>query len=333
MVREIFAAALGLIVAMVWHSPAHAQNFTVSTIAMADYGNIAAASNGQTVFRADAASGGVIRLSGSGTRLSGASVRSLVTVACNGPATCDSANALITIAPTGTATGRAAPLQNFTVSNSGATASIVVAPGTGSSISFTIGPVGRNLSKTFWVGFDLPIDGNNSAGATGTANSSFAVTVARVDGKGATSLAGAASAAVYRALAISNTSDLAFGRVSAPTSGTGTVTLMPATGAVTVTGNGVKALSAPSSTAAAFTISGEGGQSVSVSVPSTFTMSGPTGGFTVTTNSTISGAQVLSGMLGSGGSLPLNVGGSFNLSAATPAGNYSGSFAVTVQYN
>jgi hypothetical protein len=62
-------------------------------------------------------------------------------------------------------------------------------------------------------------------------------------------------------------------------------------------------------------------------------MAGTSGSITVLTNPTINGAQVLSGTLGTAGSLPLKVGGSFSLSASTPAQSYSGVISVTVQYN
>lgn len=312
---------------------ATAQTFTVSSIGAADFGNIVAAPTGLSTFRASAATGAVTKLSGNAVRLSSSSVRSLVTVACGNQNACNTANASVTVTVTGAPTGRATALQNFTVSVSGATATITQAPGTGSAITFRIGPVGRNSSKTFWIGYDLPINGNNSAAATGNASASMVVTISRTNGGGANSLTGAATASVFRGIAVTRGNNLAFGRIVLPRSGNGTVTLNPVTDSVSVTGTGTAALGSPATSAASFAVSGEGGQSVSISVPSTFTMTGSSGSLTVTTNPTLSGVQTLSGALGGAGSLSFDVGGSFPVTATTPSQVYTGTFSVTVAYN
>jgi hypothetical protein len=314
-------------------APAQAQTFTVTSIGTGNYGNIVAAPTGQSIFRAAASTGAVTKLSGNAVRLSASSVRSLVTVACGNQNNCSSRNAELTITVTGTPSGRAAALQNFTVSTAGATAGIVVAPGTGSSITFRIAPVGRNSSKTFWLGYDLPINGDNTAGSTGTATASLVVTISRVGGGSPNSRSGTVSAQVFRGIALTRSSNLAFGRIVLPRSGSGTVSLAPVTGAVTVTGSGSTALATPAPTAASYAVSGEGGQSVSISVPSTFTMTGGANAITVTTNPTLSGVQVLSGAIGSAGNLSFKVGGSFPVTSSTPSQVYTGSFSVTVAYN
>ncbi len=319
--------------AFIWALPALAQTFTVSSIGAANLGNVAAASSGQSIFRAAASSGTVTKLSGNGVRLGSSSVRSLVTIACGNQTACNTANALVTITTTGSPTGRAAALQNFTVSTSGATATIVLAPGTGSSISFRIGPVGRNSSKTFWVGYDLPINGDNTAGSTGSATSGLVVTVSRTNSSFPNSRAGSVGASVFRAISITNTASLAFGRVTLPRSGLATVSLVPATELVTVTGTGIIAFASPTPTAAAFSVSGEGAQAITVSVPGSFTLTGPAGTLTVTTIPSVSGTQVLSGTLGAAGALTVKVGGSFGLSTSTASGTYTGTISVTVQYN
>lgn len=53
----------------------------------------------------------------------------------------------------------------------------------------------------------------------------------------------------------------------------------------------------------------------------------------MTTNNNANGTQILSGALGSAGTLPFSVGGSFPLSSTMALGGYTGTFAVTVQYN
>ena len=54
---------------------------------------------------------------------------------------------------------------------------------------------------------------------------------------------------------------------------------------------------------------------------------------TVTTSGTASGAQMLSGALGSAGALSFGVGGSIPIAPATTTGAYSGVLNVTVVYN
>lgn len=321
------------LIAFIWALPALAQTFTVPTIGTSGMGNVAAAASGQTIFRADAATSTITKLSGNGVDMAASTMRSLVTVGCGDQKQCNSADALVTITTTGSATGRAAALQNFTVSTSGATATIVLAPGTGSSITFRIGPVGRNSTKTFWVGYDLPINGDDTAGATGNAASSFVVTASRIDGTLASSLSGSATATVFRAISITNTANLAFGRVTLPRSGLATVSLAPATGLVTVTGTGIIAFASPTPSAAAFSVRGEGAQAITVSVPGSFTLTGPAGTLTVTTIPSVSGTQTLSGTLGAAGALTVNVGGSFELSTSTASGTYTGTISVTAQYN
>ena len=327
------ALCLALCALFAMSTSATAQNFTVSAIGAADFGNIVAAPSGVSTFRASAATGAVTKLSGNAVRLSTGSVRSLVTVACGNQNACNSANASVTVTVTGSPTGRATALQNFTVSVAGATATITQTPGTGSAITFRIGPVGRNSSRTFWIGYDLPINGNNSAAATGNASANMVVTISRTNGGRANSRTGTVTARVFRGIAVMRGANLGFGRIVLPRSGNGTVTLDPVTETVSVSGNGTAALGSPAPSAASFAVSGEGGQSVSITVPSTFIMTGSSGSLTVTTNPTLSGVQTLSGALGGAGSLAFDVGGSFPVTASTPSQVYTGTFSVTVAYN
>lgn len=332
--KQLRSFVLALALAAGWANPAWAQNFSISSVSSADFGNVAAASAGQTILRASPATGAVTTVSGSGARISSGTVRSMVTIACGGQAACSSGNALVTISTSGTPSNRAATLQRLDVSVSGATATLATTPTAGVPISFELDPIGRNSSKTFWLGFDLPINGDNSAGSTGTSQAQFTVTVSRTDGSRASSATGTVQATVFRALAIAKTADLAFGKIIIPSSGSGTVSLAQATGAVSVSGAGTYAFASPAPAAAAFTISGEGGQAVTVSVPSTFTMTGPSSStIAVTTAPSLSGAQTLSNGLGQAGALALRVGGSFGVTSTTRTGTYTGTFTVTVQYN
>ncbi|MEY4474042.1 MAG: hypothetical protein RL671_2346 [Pseudomonadota bacterium] len=333
MIRRMMHLLAMLFVAAGWAQAAGAQTFAVASITNVDVGRLAAAAVGETVLRIDPATGSVTTVSGSGNRLTTQGARALVTISCAVGSNCNVSKSRITISTTGSPSGRALALRNFTVSTAGASATLDTQPGTGSNITFTLGPIGLNQSKTFWVGFDLPVLGDDAGGSSGAAVSPFLVTVARLTGTGANSLSQSATASVVRALSITKTADLDFGRLVAPSAGSGLVSLDQATGQVSVTGIDAGALPAPSPSVARFAVSGEGGQSITVSVPSSLTLTGPGGSIQVTTSANVSGAQTLSGSMGSAGALAVRVGGSYPISAATQKGTYSGSFTVMVQYN
>jgi hypothetical protein len=329
------ALALTPLLMLPFGPPASAQQYSVNSITTTDLGNIASAPTGGSIFQADPATGTVTRTSGSAVRLTAGSARSLVTVGCVGALLCPLTTVAIAITQTGTPTNRAGALQNFTVSTSGATASYALlgSPGTGNSINFTINAVPHNGTRTFWVGFDFPLSGDNGGSNSGISTANFAVTASTILGTQGGTLAGTATANVFRALSLTNQANLAFGRISRPRTGSGTVSLAATTGVVTTTGNGVVKLGSPVSSAAAFVASGEGGQSFSVSVPATFNLTNGANTIPVTLTPNVSGNQTLSGSLGSAGTLNIVVGGNFGLTSTTALGAYTGSFAVTVAYN
>lgn len=333
MIRRMMQFLVVLVAVGCMPSAAYAQTFSVASVDSVDVGSLAAGAVGETVLRVDPASGSVTTISGSGARLTAPSARSLVTISCTVGSNCNVAKSQVTISATGSPSGRALALRNFTVSTLGASATLATQPGTGSSISFTLQPIGLNQSKTFWVGFDLPIRGDDSGVLSNSATSQFIVTVSRLNNTGYNSRSQSAVANVVRAIAISKSTDLGFGRIVPPSAGSGIVSLSQATGQVSVTGTGTAVLPVPTPTVAQFAVSGEGGQSVSVSIPPSFTMAGPSGTIQVTTSSNVSGAQVLSGLAGSGGTLAIRVGGSYPIDSSTQKGTYAGSFTVMVQYN
>lgn len=326
-------AAAAVTIAFLFSLPLAAQTYSVTSVSTTDVGNVAAAASGNTVFTVAPSSGTVTRISGNGARLSAGATRSLITISCGNQGPCATDNPLITITQTGAPTGRANSLTNFTLSVSGATAMILTPPGTGNSITATLGPIGRNLSKTIYVGMDTAYSGDNSGAATGAANASFSVTVTNNNGNRAVSSSGMVTASVFRTLTITNGTPLAFGRVSRPRTGTGTVSLAPGTASVAVTGDGVAATSIPAPTSATLTANGEGGQALTITVPSSFTMFNGVSSLAVTTNAVNSGAQTLSGTLGSAGQKTVTIGGSFPLTSTTALGSYIGSMTVTFQYN
>ena len=329
-------ARLAVILAVLlaaWAVPAAAQTYAINSVSTTDIGKVAAAASGITVFTIDPASGTITQKSGNGARVSVAASRSLVTLSCGNQAACTTDKPKITIAQTGTPTNRANALTLFTLSTTGATASIVLAPGTGNTITATLASLGQNASKTIYVGMDTTYSGDDSAAPTGSATASFTVQVTTNKGAGAVTLSGQVTATVFRTLTISNGSNLSFGRVSRPRSGAGTASLTAGASTVAVTGDGVAAIPSPAPTSATLVATGEGGQALSISVPSTFTMSNGSNLLTVTTDAINSGAQTLTGTVGSAGTKTVTVGGSFPLTTTTALGAYSGSFVVTFQYN
>ena len=149
------------------------------------------------------------------------------------------------------------------------------------------------------------------------------------------SATGQGSITVIRPLTVTKNADMKFGTVVRPASGSGSVVVSNA-GARTVTGGVVALNSGDTPQAAQFSITGEGAQSVSVTVPATFTMANGVESLTVTTNNNLgasASAQVLSNALGSEGSLNVRVGGSVALTSTAATGVYTGTFTVTAAYN
>ena len=143
-----------------------------------------------------------------------------------------------------------------------------------------------------------------------------------------------ASATIVQPITLTKNSDLAFGSVVKPTSGTNTVTINETTGARTKTGAGDAALATSTTSRAAFSVGGEGGQTFSITVPSTATMTRSGGSETLTVNLVKTGTSgTLSGSIGSAGTASFGVGGNFDVDSTTVSGAYSGSFNTTVAYN
>jgi hypothetical protein len=320
-------AALGMISLMV---EAHAQTVSSITASSPNIGNVVSAPTGTTVFQVEESSGAVSIISGNGARLSTGVSRPLVTIACS-TNTCNNKVLSVRVGSIGSPTRRALALTNFTVSAGTATISNV--SGT-NPVSFNIAAMSSGQTRTFYVGADFPIAGNDSAAATGSATSGFYVYVA-VSGTTPTagSTSGLAVANVFRPIALSASTALAFGKIVRPSTGSGTVSVNNATGARTVTGTGTLGLSSPTPSRASYTVSGEGGQVFTLSVPANFQMTGPGPALTVTLTPTASGSQTLSSAAGSAGTLSFGVGGSFPISSTTTTGAYSGSYTITVQYN
>ena len=143
-----------------------------------------------------------------------------------------------------------------------------------------------------------------------------------------------ATTRIIQPITLTKNTDLAFGSVVKPNAAANTVAIDAASGARSVTGGGDAALAPSTSGRATYTVSGEGGQTFSISTPATFNMTKAGGSDTITVTLTQSAATgTVSGSLGNTGSATFGVGGSFPVAAATASGNYTGSFDVTVAYN
>ena len=140
-----------------------------------------------------------------------------------------------------------------------------------------------------------------------------------------------ATTTIYQPISIANTALLAFGQVVKPaTAGTNTVTVSAA-GVRSLSGGGTAALGAGAVTAAAYTATGEGGQTFSISAPG-FNMA--SGANTLAVTPLLSSATgTLSGAFGAAGTGTFSVGGSFPVADTTVSGAYSGNLVVTIAYN
>jgi hypothetical protein len=136
---------------------------------------------------------------------------------------------------------------------------------------------------------------------------------------------GSASVTVAQPIAVSETTSLNFGTITSSASA-GTVVISTA-GARSVTG-GVGELGG-SPAAASFSVTGEGNNAFSISLPSSASLTGP--GTAMTVNAIAHNAGGTPSL--SGGSRTFSVGATLNVGASQTAGAYTGTYSVTVSYN
>lgn len=307
-----------------------APTYTVTVSPNVDLGSVTSAASGDTVFRIDPTSGSVTTISGTGTRTSNGLTRAMVTINCSATQAGDCTKAVnVKLGPVGSPIGRGRSLAQIIVSMG--TAVLTGAPGNPSSPTFTIAAIGPNASKTFFVGADFGIAGDDSGLPTAQAESDFFAWAAEAPNPPTSGAIGRFQAQALRGISIIKSTDLAFGTVIKPVTGAGSVIIDPVTGARTTTGS-VVGMASPTPHRAAFSVVGEGGQALSITVPPTIVMTGPQS-ITVTTTNSVSGAPVLSASPGSPGGYVFGVGGAAPISSTTPDGAYSGNFTVTVAYN
>lgn len=139
------------------------------------------------------------------------------------------------------------------------------------------------------------------------------------------------SVTIIRPLTITKNTDLVFGRVVQPRSGTGTVSI--ANNSTTAVGaSGAVVLSGITTSRAVFTVDGEGGQVVTVTTPATLNLVNGLNTIVVTLAPDYGATVTLSNALAAAGSKVLNLGGSFDLPSTQAPGAYAGTFSVIVTY-
>ena len=148
-----------------------------------------------------------------------------------------------------------------------------------------------------------------------------AASSAMADSVNGASATGTAGVTIFTPITVTQTQGLDFGAITSGASGT--VAIAQANGARTVSG-GVGAIAVNVGKAGAFAVNGQSNAAINVVVGANIT--GFAGGITGTTLA--SGLPVVL----AGTSATFNVGGSLNVPANTPAGAYTGSYTVAVNY-
>ncbi len=135
-----------------------------------------------------------------------------------------------------------------------------------------------------------------------------------------------ADAEVIAPIGISNTTGLNFGRI-APTGVAGTVVLDTAD---TRTQTNVDLVSGGTVTSAVFAVTGEASEAYAITLPASATIISGANNMTVDTFTHDAGGSPALDGTGNDG---FNVGATLNVGAAQAVGSYTGTFAVTVNYN
>ncbi|HEY8617233.1 DUF4402 domain-containing protein [Phenylobacterium sp.] len=145
------------------------------------------------------------------------------------------------------------------------------------------------------------------------------------------------TATIFQPIQLAKNTDLSFGTIVRPISGSGTVAVSATDGQRTPTGGVALLNTGPNAAAgrATYTVTGEGGQSFNINIPANFSMTRTGGSETilVTLAMSVTNPQTLSGTLGTTGNLTFGVGGSIPVANTTQSGAYTGTFNVVVAYN
>lgn len=175
-------------------------------------------------------------------------------------------------------------------------------------VTLSVGANGSTPQGTYTGSFTLLLDDTSKGGKSSTTTFSVAVQVVPV-------------------ITLTKTADLKFGDIFAGPSA-GTVTLSP-TGARSATGGLFLGNLSPIG-AAAFTVNGAANATYAILLPASITMTGPAGTMLLSPFTSTPGG---SGQLSVSGTQQLRIGGTLNVAANQPDGNYAGTFSVTTVYN
>jgi hypothetical protein len=140
----------------------------------------------------------------------------------------------------------------------------------------------------------------------------------------------AVGAKILTAMTITETSAMHFGTMTVPT---GATTVILATAGTVTVGSGATTLlaQAPTSTAAAYDITGDVNATYAITIDASTIITNGTDNMTV--NNFVCSYAGLTSTLSALGADNFTVGATLNMIDAQPAGTYTGTFDVTVAYN
>lgn len=139
-----------------------------------------------------------------------------------------------------------------------------------------------------------------------------------------------ASATIITPITLTNQSELIFGKVASMTSA-GTMTMNPTSGAITYSNNQMKIASDDANRVlASYKVGGLAGQSFSITLPTTAVQLDGPQDKTMTVTSFTANKPLVGNVLAE--NFTFKVGGTLNVGANQEAGQYTGTFDVTVTY-
>lgn len=341
------ATALTLWLATGWLLPARAETITVTvTGGGSNLGTVVTGTSSTTftIGKTGAVTQTPAVSAGGASRLTAASVTALkIRVACSNPSGSSSNDCRgETYSIQVTESSGSGNLATLDCDNTSGIASNVNLKNCSTNDSTTNGSYVRfevealsGAASTWTV--DVPLSFTTTVSATQRASMTRSLTCSRFSGQnisGSCTSPAAITLKAIRNVSVVKNSDLAFGTLLRPRSGSGSVVLVAASGARSSTG-AAGFVPGSSASAAEFTVTGEGGQAIVVDVPATVTLSNGSSTLTVATSDNLPGgtaSQTLGGTLGTDATLVVKVGGAIDLASSTPTGNYSGTLTVTASY-
>ncbi len=328
---QVFAGALLALSPLA----ARAQTYVVESITPWSIGTVSAATTGTTTFLNSF--GTVSVVSGNGRVISGPASAQIVSVRCYDQliflqfCASSSNKARIRVGRTGIPIGRAQNLAEIGVYSGTGT----IGSGTNetlNTVDVTLsGWTASNQVRTFRIDCHFPISGDDTGGSTGLATAYFYVYAAANPTVPTVGLTGSITATVRKSLSITKGSDLRFGSMFKPASGSYAVSISNITGVLSALPlSAVGNLLSSATGAATYTIAGEPNATFSLSYPSSMTLNAGASTLTATLSSaTAAGTRTMPFT----GTMPLTIGGTITVDSAQAHGSYSGSFNVTVAYN